>query len=74
MLQVDLKEPDEIIVQTISDQCSRCGKVVSVKIHRNPTTFALVEMANHMQTMELAGQFGGSTFGTSALIHLEQKT
>ena len=72
MLQVDLKEPDEIIRQFIKDQCSPYGKVMSVQIHR-PTTFAMVTMANHMQTLELAGMFGGSASGTSVLIHLEQK-
>lgn len=73
MLQVDLKESDEIIRQFVKDQCSPYGKVVSVEIHRAPTPFAIVQMATQMQAFELAGKFGGSTFGTSALIHLEQK-
>ena len=73
MLQVDLKETDQKLSQLITDQCSHCGKVVSVKIHRTTTPFALVEMNHHMRALELAGKFGGSTFGTSVLIHLEQK-
>jgi hypothetical protein len=44
---------------------------VSVKVHRLPTPFALVEMANHMQALQLS-QLGGSMFGTSVLIHLQQ--
>ena len=71
MLHVDLKDLDEKIAQFVKDQCSPYGKVVSVEIHR-PTTFAVVTMATHMQTLELAAQFGGSASGTSALLHLEQ--
>jgi hypothetical protein len=50
------------------------GFVKSVQIHRSPKTFALIEMATHMQTYEVAGRYGGSTFGSCALIHLERKT
>ena len=73
MLQVDLQDPNEKIRQFVNDQCSKHGEVVSIEIHRAPNPFALVEMAHHLQTLELAGQFGGSAFGTAALIHLEQK-
>jgi hypothetical protein len=69
-MRVDLNEPDKSIAQLVTGQCSQCGTVVSVKIHRSPTTFALVEMSNHMQALELSSRFGGSTFGTSVLIHL----
>jgi hypothetical protein len=30
-------------------------------------------MGNHGEMLELAGQFGGSTFGNSVLVHLEQR-
>ena len=74
MLQVDLKETDAKIAKVVTDHCSPYGKVVSVKIHRSQSPFAMVDMANRMQTYEIAAQFGGSTIGTSALINLEQKS
>ena len=73
MLQVDLNVPDQTLAQTIKEQISTFGKVLSVNIHRLPSPFALIEMSQHVQTMELASRFGGSAFGTSALIHLAQK-
>jgi hypothetical protein len=33
----------------------------------------LVEMSTHFETLELAAQYGGSVFGTCALVHLEQE-
>jgi hypothetical protein len=72
MLQVNLAEPDKQIARRITGHCCKYGTVVSVAVHRSPTPFALVEMANHMQTLELAGSCRGSTFGTSVLIHLRQ--
>ena len=73
MLQVDLKQPDARLAEYIASCCSAIGRVLSVTIHRSPTAFALVEMGHHMPTLELAGQYGGSAFGTSVLIHLQQK-
>ena len=72
MLQVDLKKSDQELSKEIAIRCSGLGVVKSVKIHREPSAFALIEMATHMQTLELAGQYGGSAFGSSALVHLEQ--
>ena len=72
MLQVDLDDPDYEIAQYIKDICSPIGRVTSVKVHRSPVPFALLEMSRREQTYELAARFGGSTFGTCALIHLEQ--
>lgn len=74
MLEVDLQAPDQEVGMAISQTCSRYGRVTSVKVHRTPSTFALVEMTNREQTSELAANFGGSTFGNCALIHLHQKT
>ena len=73
MLIVDLKEPDARLAQVVTEHCAKFGKVASVKIHRDPTTFAMVVMGDRMQTYEVAAHFGGSTIGTSALINLEQK-
>ena len=72
MLQVDLALNDRELQQLVAALCASFGVVRSVKIHRTPTPFALVEMANHMATMEIAAQYGGSAFGTAALVHLEQ--
>jgi len=74
MLQVDLNQSDQRLAQTIKEQISSFGRVVSVNIHRLPSPFALVEMTQHAQTLELAARFGGSAFGTSALIHLAPTT
>lgn len=74
MLEVDLQAPDQDVGQRVSQTCSQYGRVTSVKVHRTPSAFALVEMTNRDQTYELAANYGGSTFGTCALIHLHQKT
>ena len=71
MLQVDLDRPNFHVEQFVQRICASLGYVKSVKIHRSPTAFALVEMASHAQTLELAAKFGGSVFGTCVLIHLE---
>jgi hypothetical protein len=71
MLQVDLIDPDYQIAQFIKVSCLAFGRVKSVKVHRSPVPFALIEMASREQTMELAARFGGSNFGTCALVHLE---
>jgi len=73
MLQVDLNETDQELAQVVREAVSTFGRVTSVDIHRHPSPFALVQMAQHMQTLELAAQVGGSAFGTSVLIHLGQK-
>jgi hypothetical protein len=74
MLQVRLDETDKQISQFVTRECARYGTVVSVNIHRSPTAFALVEMANHGEALELSSQLGGSMFGTSVLIHLVQES
>ena len=73
MLEVDLNVPDLEVGQNVALSCSKFGHVASVKVHRTPSAFALIEMANREQTSELAASYGGSTFGTCALIHLQQK-
>jgi hypothetical protein len=73
MLQVDLKKTDRELAQIIATRCAGLGVVKSVKVHRDPSPFALIEMASRYESLELAGQYGGSTFGTSALVHLEQE-
>jgi len=73
VLQVDLNKTDRELGQFVAARCSGFGIVRSVKIHRTPTPFALVEMGTHHDTLELAAQHGGSAFGSCALIHLEQE-
>lgn len=73
MLLLDLAKSDQELTQLVKAQCAGFGAVRSVKIHRAPTVFALVEMSTHEQTLELAAQYGGSAFGSCALVHLEQK-
>ena len=72
MLQVDLKEPDHEIGLRITQSCSGLGRVTSVKIYRQPSPFALIEMSTREQTHELVLKLGGSSFGACALVHLEQ--
>lgn len=72
MLQVDLNAPDFRIEQSIKQNCSKLGRVRLVRIHRSPTPFALIDMASAGQTDELTSRFGGSAFGTRALVHLKQ--
>ena len=72
MLQVDLDAPDFEIARAIEQNCSKIGRVRVVRIQRLPTPFALIHMATSEQTYELTSRFGGSAFGTCALVHLEQ--
>ncbi len=73
MLQVDLREPDYKIAQYIRARCSGFGAVVSVTIHRSPSPFALVLMAQRIATQQVADQYVGAAFGNSLLIHLDQR-
>jgi hypothetical protein len=73
MLQVNLDDADHHIERYIKETCGNVGRITSVKLHRSPSPFALIEMSRQEYTYELAAQLGGSTFGTCALIHLEQK-
>ena len=70
MLQVDLNDPDYQIAQVIKDVCSAIGRVTSVRVHRAPVPFALVEMSRREHSYDLATRFGGSIFGNCALVHL----
>lgn len=73
MLEVDLDAADPIVERSITESCSMYGRVTSVKVHREPSPFALVEMARREQVYDVAAQYGGSAFGTAALVHLKQK-
>ena len=73
MLSVNLNDTDHNVRQLIAHSCSGTGRVVSVKLHRLPTPFALVEMSRREESADLAARFGGSTFGALALVHLEHK-
>ena len=72
MLPIDLARSDRELVQEITMHCAGFGSAVSVKTHRTPVPIALVEMATHEQTLELAAEYSGSVFGICVLIHLEQ--
>ena len=72
MLLVDLRQSDQHISRFIGEQCAQFGNVVSVKVVRSAVTYALVQMAHELQTLEVAGRFGESVFGVAAVIHLEQ--
>ncbi len=74
MLEVDLNDPDMNVERSITERCAKYGRVTSVKLHRKPSPFALIEMSQREQTYEVAAQYGGSAFGTSALVHLGQKS
>ncbi len=74
MLEVDLEAHDQTVGQVVAASCGQFGRVASVKLHRNPSAFALVEMTTREQTQELAASYGGSVFGTCALIHLNQRS
>ena len=74
VLEVDLSKTDRELTQFITMRCSNFGTVRSVKLERKPTPFALVEMSTHLEMLELAAEFGGTAFGTAALIHLEQRS
>ena len=73
MLEVDLEGSDLHVERSIAESCSAFGRVASVKVHREPSPFALIEMSRREQTYEVAAQYGGSAFGTSALVHLASK-
>jgi hypothetical protein len=73
MMLVDLAAPDHSVVKLVAENCAAFGRVTSVKVHRTPSAFALVEMTTREQTHDLAATYGGSTFGTCVLIHLQQK-
>jgi hypothetical protein len=72
MLEIDLKAPDQRVAQLVAENCTQFGRVASVKVHRAPSAFALVEMATREQTNALAATLGGSTFGNCVLVHLRQ--
>ena len=74
MLEVDLEGNDMIVERSITESCSVHGRVASVKVHRQPSPFAVIEMSRREQTYAVAARFGGSAFGTAALVHLAPKT
>jgi hypothetical protein len=71
MLQADLNAHDYHVARAVSEACARFGRISSVRIHRKPAPFALIEVANREHAYELAFRFGGSMFGNCVLIHLE---
>ena len=74
VLHVDLKKTDRELSRDITARCSSFGVVRSVKVHRDPTTFALIKMVSHDDTLKLTGQYGVSTYHNVALVPLEQES
>lgn len=70
MMEVNLQSHDLDIGRDVAEICARFGHVASVKVHREPSAFALIEMKTREQTADVAARYGGSVFGTCALIHL----
>ena len=70
MLKLDLGTHDREIGELVSQHCAKFGAVLSARVHRTPSPFALVEMKTRDETDRLAIEFGGSVFGNCVLIHL----
>ncbi len=70
-MKVDLRQTDEQVAEVVKDRLSRYGKVVSIKLRRNQTPLAMVEMARREDALELAAQEGGTVIGSVATIRLE---
>ncbi len=73
MLHIDLTKSDRELSILIASRCSEFGTVKSIKIHRRPTPFALVEMSTQDEVLELAAYYDRTVFGTTVLLHLEQQ-
>ncbi len=72
-MEVDLDLSDSEIRQFVIQQCSKLGTVVSVRIDRHPSPAAVVDMADKLQSLALAVQFGGMASGGSIHIALKHK-
>ena len=71
MLHADLNANDYRIASAVGEECAHFGRITSVRVHRKPEPFVLIEMANREHAYELAFQMGGSMFGNCVLLHLE---
>ena len=69
-MQVDLTKSDVELGLAITKHCSNIGSVRSVRIHRRPKPFALIEMSTHGATLQLAAQYKRSAFGSCVLVYL----
>ena len=72
MLQVDPTLSDHELSLLVAKRCAAAGKVLSVKIHRRPRLFALVDMATDDATCQLAAQVGRPPIGTAVVVHLAE--
>ena len=72
MVRIDLTLSDSELSIVVASLCCEFGTVKSVKIHRRPMPFAIVEMSTLEETLELAARFDRTVFGNSVLLHLEQ--
>ncbi len=70
MLQVDPAMSDDELSVIVTQSCINIGIVRSVKIHRQPKFFALVDMATPDDSKKLAAQFGRAPIGTGVLLPL----
>ncbi len=70
MVPVDLRKPDEQLIQLIERKCCEHGRVVSVHIRRAQSPLAEVEMATRAEALAVAVHLGGSFLGNVAIIRL----
>ncbi len=70
MLTLDLREPDETLVELIAQVCRKYGSVRSVKFRRSQTPLAWVEMATREEALELAVNQAGAVLGVVTMLHL----
>ncbi len=70
MVTVDLKQPDESLMKLLKARCLRFGSVVSIKLRRDQTPLAMIEMASRAEALELAVQEGAALVGAIVMIHL----
>ena len=72
-MRVDLTKCDREISQIVFARCSSSSIVRSVKIHRQPRPFALVELSNQQEANKLGAQYGRSPINDCVLIYLRHE-
>ena len=70
---VDLTKCDRELCQLVFARCSSSSVVRSVKIHRHPRPFALVELSNQHEANKLGAQHGRPPINDCVLIYLRHE-
>jgi hypothetical protein len=70
---VDMTRCDREISQLIFERCASSSIVRSVKIHRHPRPFALVELSNQHEASKLGAQYRRPPINDCVLIYLKHK-